>query len=64
MDLDKILQLRKTHDKEHRKLGAEYNVPPAFCPKCSGKVEKQDPKFKETKAKVIDAIKTGKPILI
>lgn len=61
INLEAILKLRLKHDKEHRE---KYNVPPAFCPLCMGKVGKLDPNYKETKQKVVNAIKKGKPILI
>jgi len=59
--MDDFLQIRLNHDKNHR---AQYPVPPAFCPLCQGKVEKADPKYKETKAQVLEAVKNGKPILL
>lgn len=59
--MEDFLKIRLEHDKNHR---AKYNVPPAFCPLCQSKVEKADPKYKETKAQVEEAIKSGKPILV
>ena len=57
MDFNKMLELRLKHDKEHR---SKYNVPPAFCPLCSEKVDKLDPESNRIKKQ----IKEGKGVFI